>query len=81
MYFSSFIFKKIHYFIEEDNHSEKIIIVEKELNRVDIDDIGNSEDLPRFVFIDEEYRNLRVVNDGWDLTRKINQKKNSDVSQ
>ena len=81
MYFSSFIFKKIIDFIEEDNHSEKIIIVEKELNRVDIDDIGNSEDLPRFVFIDEEYRNLRVVNDGWDLTRKINQKKNSDVSQ
>ena len=64
LYFSSFIFKKIHDLIEEDNHSEKIIIVEKELNRVDIDDIGNSEDLPRFVFIDEEYRNLRVVNDG-----------------
>ena len=64
MYFSSFIFKKIHDFIEEHNHSEKIIIVEKELNRVDIDDIGNSEDLLRFVFIDEEYRNLRVVSDG-----------------
>ena len=38
-YFSSFIFKKNHGFIEEDNPSEKIVLVEEELNRVDMNDI------------------------------------------
>ena len=73
--------KKNTILLKKKTIQKKIIIVEAELNRVNIDDIRNLEDLPRFVFIDEEYRNLRVVNDGWDLTRKINQKKNSDVSQ
>ena len=72
--------KKNHGFLEEDNPSEKAVIIEEELNCVDIDDIGNLEDLPRFVFIEEACGNLKVVNDGVELTRNINQKK-SGVSQ
>ena len=74
--FSCCIFKKNHGFIEEDNPSEKVVIVEEELNRVDIDDIGNLVDLLRFVFIDEACLDLKVVNDGGELTRNIKQKKN-----
>ena len=55
--------------------SKEVVIVEEELNLVDIDDIGNLENLPRFVFIDEECGNLKVVNDGGELTKNINQKK------
>ena len=39
--------KNLHGFIEEDNPSEKFVIVEEELNGIDIDDIGNLENLPR----------------------------------
>ena len=57
--FSFSIFKKkYHGFIEEHGSSEKVVIVKEELNSVDIDDIGNLEDLPRFVFIDEECGNF-----------------------
>ena len=49
------------HFIEEGNPAEKVVIVEEKLNGADIDDIGNLENLPRFVFIDEEYGNLKVV--------------------
>ena len=34
------------------------MIVKKELGGIDIDDIGNLEDLLRIVFIHEEYGNL-----------------------
>ena len=54
-YISSFIFKENNVFIEEDNPSEKVVIVEEKLDGFDIDEIGNLEDLPRFVFINEEY--------------------------
>ena len=41
LYFSSFIFKVNRVLNEEvDNLSEKIIIVEKELDSIDIDDIA-----------------------------------------
>ena len=73
--------KKNHGLIEEDNPSEQVVIVEEELNRVDIDEIGKLVDLPRFVFIDEACWNLKVVNDVGELTRNINWKKKSDVSQ
>ena len=45
--------------------SEEVVIVEEELNLVDIDDLGNLENLPRFVFIDEEcsLRTLRSLID------------------
>ena len=38
-------------------------MVEEELNGIDTDDIGNLEDSPKLVFIDEECGNLIVVND------------------
>ena len=47
-------------FIEEDSPSEKVVIVEEELNPIDIDDIRNLKNLPRFVFIDEKCGNRRV---------------------
>ena len=46
-----------------------------------IDNIGNLEDSPRLVFIDEECENLIVVNDGGEITKNINQKKKSEVFQ
>ena len=36
-------------------------------------------DLPRLMFIDEEFRNLKAVVDGGELTRNINRKKKSGV--
>ena len=79
-YFSNFIFKKIA-FIEEDNPSEKVVIVEAGLDGIDIDGIGNLEDSPGFVFIDEECENLIEVNDGGELSRNTNQKKKSNILQ
>ena len=73
--------KTNHGFIEENKTSEKAVIAEEELNRFDIDGIENLEDSPRFVFVNEECGNLKVVNDGGELTRDINQKNKSDVSQ
>ena len=64
--------------IDEDNPSEKFVTAEEELDGIDIDDIGNLEDSPRLVFIEEERENL---NDGGELTRNINQKKKSGILQ
>ena len=47
-------------------------MVEKKLDCIDIDNIGNLEDLLRVVFIDEDCRNLKVVINGRELTRNIN---------
>ena len=77
--FSSFILN--HGFIEEDNPSEKNVIVEEKLDCIDIDGIVNLEDSPRLVLIDEECGNLMVFNDGGKATRNVNQKKKSDVLQ
>ena len=52
----------------------------EELDCIDIDDIVNLEDSPRFVFINEECGNLIVVNDGGELTENISQKE-ADVLQ
>ena len=79
--FLVFFFQKTGAFIEEDNPSEKNVIVEEELDGIDIDEIRNLEDSPRLVFIDEECENLVVVNDGGELTRNFNQKKKSEVLQ
>ena len=49
------------------------MLVYEELDYIDIDNIGNVEDSPGLVFIDEECGNLIVVH--------INQKKKSDVLQ
>ena len=68
-------------FNEKDNINLVIfVIAERELDDTIIDGIGNLEDLPRLVFTDEECGNLMVVNDG-ELTRNINQKRKSDVSE
>ena len=62
MRLSSFIFKENLVFIEEeDNPSDKVVRDEEELDGIDINGIGNLVDLPRLMFIDEEFGNLKVV--------------------
>ena len=56
--FSTFIFKENHVLNEEENTLQKVV---EELNDIDINEIGNLEDLPRLVFIDEKCGNLKVV--------------------
>ena len=77
--FSSFISKNITVSLKKQL-SEKNVIVEEELDYIDIDYIGNLNDSPRLVFINEECGNLIVGNDGRKLTENINQNK-SDVLQ
>ena len=60
-FFFQFYLTKNHVFLEEDIHSEKVVIVEKELDGNAINDIKKLEDLLRLVFIDEECWNLKVV--------------------
>ena len=51
--FSIFIFKVKHVFMEEkDNPVEKLVIDEKEVDGIHIDDILSLENLPRTMFID-----------------------------
>ena len=52
----------------------------EELDCIGIDDIGNLEDSPRPVSIDEECGNLIVANNGKELAINISQRK-SDVLQ
>ena len=76
MFIFLILFKKKNlWFLEGDNSSEKVVIVEEELDGIDINDIGNLEDSPSFVLIDEECENVKVVNDGEEVTRNFNQKK------
>ena len=69
------------FLVEEDNASEKVVIVGEELDDIARDGIGNLEDLLRLVLINEESRNLKVVVDGGELAKNINEKKNPDVLQ
>ena len=39
--------------------------VEEEQDGIDIDGIGNAMDLPKLMFIDEEYGNLKVPSRWW----------------
>ena len=86
---SIFIFKENHVFIEEeDNSSDKVVMVVEELDGIDIDvddidihDIGNLVDLPSLIFIDEECGNFNVVDDDGELTVKNNRNKSSEVLQ
>ena len=77
--FSSFIFKKSTFHWKRQTYW-KNVIVEEELDGTNIDDIGNFDDSPRLVFMDEKCGNFKVANDGGKLTRKIYWKKKSDVS-
>ena len=73
---SSFLFKENCVFIEEeDNPTDKVVIVEEKLDGINID--GNLVDLPRLMFIDEKCGNLKVVVDGGELTRKNSREKKS----
>ena len=56
-------------------------MVEEELDGIDIDSTGNLVDLPRLMFIDEEFGNFKVVLDGGELTRNNNREKSSEVLQ
>ena len=47
-------------------------IAKEELHGIDLDDIGNVEDLPGIVFTHEECGNLKVFVDGGELARNIN---------
>ena len=51
------------------------MIVKEELDGIDIDDIGNLEDLLRIVFIHEECGNLKVFVDGRELIENSKKKK------
>ena len=57
------------------------MVVKEELDGIDIDNIGNLEDLLRIVFIHEECGNLKVFIDDAELTRNINKKKKPDILQ
>ena len=51
--FSSFIFKVNHVFMEEKhNPLEKVVIVEKKIDYIEIDGVWNLEKLPKTMFID-----------------------------
>ena len=55
------------------------MIVEEELNGINKDGIGNLENLLRLVLINEDCENPKIVLDGRELARNINQKKKPDV--
>ena len=74
----SSVFEENHLFIEEEDNP---FMVKEELDGTDIDGIGNLVDLPRLMFIDEEWGNLKVVLDGGELTRNDKKRKSSEVLQ
>ena len=57
------------------------MIVKEELDGIDVDDIGNLEDLLKIVFIHEECGNLKVFVDGGELTGNIDKYKKPGVLQ
>ena len=75
----SSVFEENHLFIEEEEDNP--FMVKEELDGTDIDGIGNLVDLPRLMFIDEEWGNLKVVLDGGELTRNDKKRKSSEVLQ
>ena len=74
-YFSSIIFKNITVSLKKATLQKKNVIVEEELDSIDIDGIGNLEDSPSLVLINEECGNLIVANDGRELTENISRKR------
>ena len=67
--------------IEKGKPSEKFILVEQELYGIDRDDFVNLDDLLRLLLINGECRNPKVVADGGELTKNINQKKKLTILQ
>ena len=71
-----------HVFIEEETPQlNKVVTIEEELDRIDIDGIRNLLDSPGLMFIREECGNLKVVVDGGELTRNNDGKRMSEVLQ
>ena len=73
--------KQIKVTLKKATFPKKVVLAEQELDGTDIDDIGNLENSPRLVFIDEECGNLIVVNYDRELSGNINQNNNSDILQ
>ena len=79
---SSSFFKGNHVFIEEeDNPSDKVVMIEEELDGIDIDRIGTLADLLRLMFIGEECGSLKVADDCGEFTRNNERKNSSKVLQ
>ena len=66
-YFSNFIFKENQVFNKEENHSQKVVIVENELDNTDIDDI---EDLPR-IYLDLCSTMSNVKIQKWSMAKSL----------
>ena len=65
--------------MNKHNPSEKIVIVKEELDGIDIDDIGNLEDLLRIVFIHQECGNLKVCVDNRELLEILTKRRSQAV--
>ena len=66
-YFSNFIFKENQVFNKEENHSQKVVIIEKELDNTDIDDIEN---LPR-IYLDLCSTMSNVEIQKWSMAKSL----------
>ena len=74
--------KTRHVFIEEETpHSNKVVTVEEELDRIDIDGIGELLDLPGLIFSNEECGNLKVIVNGGEYTGNNDRKRKLEVLQ
>ena len=51
--------------MKKTNPSQKVVMVEEELDNIDIDDNLNLDNLPGLVFIDGECRNPKAFNWWW----------------
>ena len=59
-----FYFWRKSRFYQRRHLINKVVTVEEELDGIDIDGVGNSLNLPRLMFIDEECGNLKVLVSG-----------------
>ena len=73
--------KPLHLFNGQNPLSVTKVFSQCSLTDIDMNDIGNLEDLLILVFIDEKCGNFKVVIHGGEFTRSINQKKMSEVLQ
>ena len=69
-FLSSFIFQENH-IVEENNPAKKKKNITEDLDGIDIDNIGNLEDLLRTVLVHEECCKLKVFLGGGELTMHI----------
>ena len=68
--------KKITFSLKKTNLQKMLLwLPEEKLDGIDIDGIGNLENLPWLVFINKECGDFKVVVDGGEFPRNINKKK------